>query len=856
MNPKRWQPFYPETKVTTERIEFLAAPAASDVALGTLAPALRDWFVARKGTPTIAQCFAWPVVATGENLLLSSPTGTGKTLAALMPIVDALLREPPTGLRCVYVAPLKALCRDAFVGLRKTLRSLAEAGVVSASDLRVGLRTGETSQRVRQHQRKHPPAILFTTPESLTQMLAHPASHLMLRDVRWVIVDEIHALIGDKRGADLAVSLERLQMLGTSPLQRIGLSATCAPLKAVAEFLVGADRPCTVAQAIDRGAMHFAIEPLFANLDYSPKWMSAVLGHIERELAGRRTTLIFTNTRSLAERLTYALRRRHPLREKEIAVHHSAISAARRRLVEWRMKHGRLWIVVSSTSLELGIDIGTVDHVIFVHPPGGVVRLLQRVGRSGHGPNQPRRGLLLTASAGELVEAVVTAGGGRDGRIEPVRVETNPLDVLCQQIVGLAMTGLWSAAAAFELIRRATPFRDLSRSDFDACLAYLGGRGSDDEDWLPSRLAWEGDCFTIADERTARLLRRNLGTILTEDSRSIRLREHREGEATTRPLGDVDEVYADRLQPGDRFVLDGRCVELKEQNAESLIVEEALGRPETPRWIGSGVPMSGELARRIYLFRVHAGETLREGESALRSWLAGEWKLEANVADTLADWLSEQERFSEIPTLTGLLIERVPMQSCCEYFLHTPLSRAANEAIARVLLHRWKRAGSFAGMALAGDLGIYVLAQAGDSITPEQWRIALSVDGFANDLREHLLGDDLLRDQFARVAQTGLMVLRNPAGRKRKVGGKDWTERRLFEQVREQEPNFVLLRQAERESLTGICDQDGGEAFGREVALLPIRVRTLSAPSPFGECLLRGSFRTEPIPAISSEAGR
>ncbi len=839
--------------MSNERIQYLAAAPACDVALNALTPCLRNWFATDKGVPTIAQCFAWPVLKAGENLLLSSPTGTGKTLAALMPIVGMLLQEPANGLRCVYVAPLKALCRDAFVGLRKALRSLAESGVAAVAELRVGMRTGETSQRVRQHQRRHPPAILFTTPESLSQMLAHPATQLMLRDVRSIIVDEIHSLVGDKRGADLAVSVERLQELSDGTLQRIGLSATCAPLEAVAEFLVGVDRRCTVAQAIDRGTMHFAIEPLFENLDYSPRWMSAVLGHIERELEGRRTTLVFTNTRSLAERLTHALRRRHGERASEIAVHHSAISAARRRLVEWRMKHGRLWIVVSSTSLELGIDIGTVDHVIFVHPPGGVVRLLQRVGRSGHGPNQPRRGLLLTASAGELVEAVVTASGGRDGRIEPVTMIANPLDVLCQQIVGLAMTGLWSADAAFDLVRRATPFRTLLRADFDACLAYLSGRGSDGGDWLPPRLAWEDGCFTIADERTARLLRRNLGTILTEDSRSIRLREHREGEAITRPLGDVDEVYADRLQPGDRFVLDGRCVEFKEQDAESLIVEEVLGRPETPRWIGSGVPMSGELARRIFLFRMHAAETLRDGEAALRAWLACEWKLDVNVADTLADWLGEQERVSEIPTLAGLLIERVPMQSCCEYFVHTPLSRAANLALARVVLQRWKRIGLSTSMALAGDLGIYLLAHAGGAISAEHWRSALASEGFVADLREHLLADDMLRDQFARVAQTGLMVLRNPAGRKRKVGGKDWTERRLFDQIREQEPNFVLLRQAEAETLAGICDQTAGEAFAHAVTAMPIRVRTLAAPSPFGECLLRGSFRIDPVSSATAE---
>ena len=232
-------------------------------------------------------------------------------------------------------------------------------------------------------------------------------------------------------------------------------------------------------------------------------------------------------------------------------MHHSALSAARRRIVERRLKHGLLWTVVSSTSLELGIDIGTVDQVVFVHPPGGVVRLLQRVGRSGHRPEEPRAGLLLTATPSELLEAVVTAGSGRDGQIEAVRLADAPLDVLCQQIVGMAMTGMWSAEAAFALIRRAAPYRDLAWADFQDCLDYLSGQRRDGTRWLPARLAWEGDCFTIADERTAKVLRRNLGTILTEDSTSIQLRAPTDDDETrTQRLGEIDQSYAERSAAG------------------------------------------------------------------------------------------------------------------------------------------------------------------------------------------------------------------------------------------------------------------------------------------------------------------
>jgi ATP-dependent Lhr-like helicase len=555
--------------------------------------------------------------------------------------------------------------------------------------------------------------------------------------------------------------------------------------------------------------------------------------------------MLFTTTRNLAERLTWALKRRFPDRQDEIAVHHSAISAARRRVVERRLKHGRLWAVVTSTSLELGIDVGAVDQVVFVHPPGGVVRLLQRVGRSGHRPDEPRRGLLLTASPGELLEAIVTASSGRDNQIEHVRACDAPLDVVCQQIVGLALTDHWLPAEAFALIRRASPFQHLAWDDFQQCLDYLSGQRRDGTSWLPARLRWADGRFTIADDRTARLMRRNLGTILTEDACAIRLRDPMEtDEKQTTPLGEVDQAYAERLQPGDRFVLDGRCVELKKRQASALLVEEVFGRPQAPRWLGAGMPMPNALARRIFLFRMEAGETLRDGDAALQHWLRTEYHLDDAARRALTRYLQEQETISEIPTLPGLLIEAVAMQSCHEYFVHTPLPRSANDAVACLLLQRWRHGPWKGTLAIAADLGIYLLAPTVQSLTADDWRRALAVERMTDDLREHLQGSALLAQSFARVAQTGLMVLRNPLGRKRKVGGKDWSERRLFEQLRATTPDFVLLHQAGREVLQGSCDIAAAQEFITLLASGPIRVRFLREPSPFGRTLMGDGYQT------------
>ncbi len=833
--------------MAAESIHFLTVPPSREVAEQGLLPDVRDWFAATFGQPTLAQCFAWSAFSNQEHFLLSSPTGTGKTLAAFLPIMNAILAQPADGLQCLYVAPLKALCRDVGVNLKKAWRSLRRTGNFTDRAMRIGLRTGDTSQRVRRRHLRHPPAILLTTPESLAQMLAHSPSREMLQSVRWLVLDEIHALVANKRGADLAICAERLDLLAGGQLKRIGLSATCAPLTAVAEFLAGAGRACAIAQVADATEKHLVVEPLFENLEYSPGWIAALIDRIAPELAANATTMIFTNTRNLAERLTYALRRRYPSRKHEIAVHHSAISAARRRVVERRMKQGRLWTVVTSTSLELGIDIGTVDQVIFVHPPGGVVRLLQRVGRSGHRPGEPRRGLLLTASPGELLETAVTAGSGRDGQIEAVRPIEAPLDVLCQQLVGMAMTERWSPDDAFAFVRQAAPFRKLERCDFDDCLDYLSGRRRDGTPWLPARLRWQDGAFTIADERTARLLRRNLGTILTEDACAIRLRDPAEDDADrTRALGEVDLSYAERLQPGDRFVLDGRCLELKTREHAALVVEEVFGRPQIPRWLGAGVPMPGELARRIFLFRERAGEWLRDGDEALRQWLHDEYHLSNSACRALTRYLQEQESRSEIPTLQTCLIECVSMQSCSEFYLHTPLSRSANEALARVFVHRFQRANVKA-LASPADLGVHVVVVSSAPISLSSWRTALHGDRFSEVLHEHLRSSELLPQSFARVAQTGLMVLKNPLGRKRKVGGKDWAERRLFEQIRMASPDFVLLRQAEAEALSSQCDLATALAYAEQLVSLPIRIRHLAAPSPFGESLLMRSNFTGPI---------
>jgi ATP-dependent Lhr-like helicase len=822
-------------------LEHLGPPPSAETALASLAAPLRDWFREHIGEPTPAQRLAWPALRAGKNLLLAAPTGGGKTLAAFLPILDALLSSPFSfGVSCLYVGPLKALANDVRRNLRRHLHGLRGYLPPGQGRLRVGLRTGDTSAPARRGQRLDPPDILLTTPESLAVLLSQPACADLFGGLRWVVVDEVHALAPNKRGADLALSLERLTELAGGSVQRVGLSATCTPLAEATGFLAGVGRSCAVAAVADTTPLELAVELLPAGGNF----LEDLLDRLEPELAAHGSTLIFANTRGLAERLAWALRRHRPDWDGEIAVHHSALAAVRRLCVERRFKHGRLRAVVTSTSLELGIDVGSVELVVLVHPPGGVVRLLQRVGRSGHGPGRPRRGLVLAASAADLLEAAVTAASSRSAQCEPLRVAPAPLDVLCQQLLGMAAQRPWSVDEALTLARRAYPYRNLDEADFDDCLRYLSGRRSgEDADvptWLPARLARDGGRFRICDQRTARLVRRNLGTIIADEPRLVRFeRPDDSGRGTPSSVlstvGQVDEAFADRLQPGDRFLLDGRCLEFRRRDGAALLVDDVPGRPAVPRWGGEGQRLSAELARRLFLLRVRAGEALLLGPAALRELLRRDYDLAGAAADALAAYFERQECVSEIPDATGCLVEAVHAGSGADYYVHTPLNRAGNDALARVAVVRLARDCGRGAASLVADLGFALLLRGAADLTPDDLRRLLAADDFNADLEAALADGVTLRARFRRVALTGLMLLRHPPGGRRRVGGLDWAERRLFDQVRAADPDFVLLRQAVRE----VCDEDCDAAAARDfVEQLPRRVlrcRWLAQPSPFAE---------------------
>jgi ATP-dependent Lhr-like helicase len=419
----------------------------------------------------------------------------------------------------------------------------------------------------------------------------------------------------------------------------------------------------------------------------------------------------------------------------------------------------------------------------------------------------------------------------------------------------------WSAEDAFALVRCAYPYRDLPRDEFDGCLAYLAGLRRDGQPWLPARIQRHDERFVIRDTRTARLVRRNLGSILAEEARPVVLRESAErgapsaedeqgdldqrsalGAPRSRAVGQVEEAFADRLQPGDRFLLDGRCLEYRRPEGTALLVDEVVGRPATPRWAGEGWPLSPELARRLYVLRGQAEDALRDGPEALADLLRREYGLEGRAVATLAAYFQDQVCVSEIPTATGCLVEEILMEAGADYYVHTPLNRAGNDAVARVAVLRLARDRGRAAASAVADLGFTLLLRAGGPLAAGELQALLAPDGFEADLATALAESALLRERFRRVALTGLMLLRNPLGRRRRVGGQDWAERRLFDRVRAADPECVLLLQALREVRSECSDVTAARTFVEELPRRTLRCRRLARVSPFAE------HWTQPLP--------
>jgi ATP-dependent helicase Lhr and Lhr-like helicase len=680
-------------------------------------PAVAAWFASQFAAPTPAQAQAWPAIQAGRHTLIAAPTGSGKTLAAFLAGIDALLRQGLEGrltdeTQIVYVSPLKALSNDIQRNLELPLAGIREqlkARGLLDIEIRTWVRTGDTPPGERQKMHKRPPHIVVTTPESLYILLGSQSGRAMLATTKWVIVDEIHAIAPTKRGAHLAVSLERLAALCGDKLQRIGLSATQNPIETVAHLLVGAapdGRPAAEVAIIDSG--HQRRRDLTIEVPPSPlegvmsgeTWLQ-VYDQLVRLIEAHRTTLVFVNTRRMAERVARQLSDR--LGEAAVTAHHGSMAKEHRLAAEQRLKRGELKALVATASLELGIDIGDVDLVCQLGSPRSIASFLQRVGRSGHAVGGLPKGRLFPQSRDDLVECTALLDSVRRGELDRLTLPDHPLDVLAQQIVAETAAQDWPEDALFERIRRAWHYRNLGREEFAAVLRMLSEGFSTHRGRRGALIHHDTINHVVRGRRGARITALTSGGTIPDTADYQVLLE-----PENHIIGTVNEDFAVESLAGDVFQLGNNSYRIMRVERGVVRVEDAHGQPPTiPFWLGEAPARSNELSAAVSRLREEMATRLRAdptGEAA-QAWLMGEIGLGEAAARQLVDYLaSALAALGCLPTQDRIVFERFFDEAGgMQLVVHSPFGGRLNRAWGLALRKRFCRKFNFELQAAATE---------------------------------------------------------------------------------------------------------------------------------------------------------
>ena len=841
------------------------SPSNADVLRG-FSPRTREWFTRSFAEPTPAQVQAWPAIASGDHVLISAPTGSGKTLAAFLWGIDRLLREhesppseqagqpPPPAVSLVYVSPLKALSYDVERNLRAPIRGIG-------AEISVAVRTGDTPQRERQAMLRRAPDILITTPESLYLMLTGRAQALFA-GARWCIIDEIHAVAGSKRGAHLALTLERLVGAAGHDLQRIGLSATQRPLDEVGRFLVGPRRRCRLVDAGVRKPLDLEIrvpvesitEPGAAGAEglagadvpsdgegASRSIWPAMYPELLGLVRSHRSTIVFVNARRAAERLALRLNElaadedesagRPP---KEIArAHHGSLAREERVAVEKLLKAGELPCLVATSSLELGIDMGAVDLVIQVESPKSVSRGLQRIGRAGHSITEVSRGRIFPKFRADLLECAVVAKRMREGQIEPTVVPRNPLDVLAQQIVAIAAAAPEDRPVAVEdlyrLVRGTHTYSGLPRGQFENVLDMLDGRYPSTEfAELRPRIVWDRVRGAIRARSGARQLAvTNAGTIPDRGLYAVTLPDGRR-------VGELDEEMVYESRPGQTFLLGAATWRIDQITHDRVVVTPAPGLPAVvPFWKGDGVGRPMELGEAIGAFARWAVE--QSGEVLER-----EYDLDPRAAGNVVQFLSEQQAATRVvPSDRAIVVERFRDEiGDFRLCLLSPFGGRVHAAWALALTARIRNKLGLECDAIHSDDGIVVhLPDADDP--PDPGLALLEPDEVEDLVVGELHSSALFGARFRENAARALLLPRARPGKRTPLWQQRLKAQSLLEVARKYS-DFPIVLESYRECLRDVLDVPGlVEVLGRlhrhEIAL--VEVETQSA-SPFASSLL------------------
>jgi ATP-dependent helicase Lhr and Lhr-like helicase len=845
--------------------------------LGRFSALIREWFTGTFAEPTPAQAQAWSAIADGDNTLVIAPTGSGKTLAAFLWAIDRLAsseaRSATAGTRVLYVSPLKALAVDVERNLRTPLTGvgrIAERHGVPAPEITVGVRSGDTPPNQRRALISKPPDILITTPESLFLMLTSAARDT-LAEVQTVIVDEVHAVAGTKRGAHLALSLERLDQLLDKPAQRIGLSATVRPPEEVARFLSGQARTTIVAPPATK-TFDLSVEvpvPDMANLENNTIWPD-VEARIVDLIEAHRSSIVFTNSRRLAERLTSRLNEIHAERsgielpggrnpqvgggspaqlmasgqafgaEPLLArAHHGSVSKEQRAQVEDDLKSGRLRAVVATSSLELGIDMGAVDLVIQVEAPPSVASGLQRIGRAGHQVGEISQGVLFPKHRTDLISCAVTVRRMLSGDIETMRVPTNPLDVLAQHTVAACALEPLDADHWFDAVRRSAPFATLPRSAFEATLDLLSGKYPSTEfAELRPRLVYDRDAGTLTARPGAQRLAVTSGGAIP-DRGMFTVYLATDSEKPSR-VGELDEEMVYESRPGDVISLGATSWRITEITHDRVLVIPAPGQPaRLPFWKGDGVGRPAELGAAVGAF---TGELARLGrdEFAERCRAIG---FDEFASDNLWQLIDDQRQATgTVPSDTTLVVERFRDElGDWRVILHSPYGLRVHGPLALAVSRRLRERYGIDEKPTASDDGIIVRLPDTEDTAPGAELFVFDADEIEPIVTAEVGGSALFASRFRECAARALLLPRRHPGKRSPL----WHQRQRAAQlldVARKYPDFPIVLEAVRECLQDVYDVPALTELMHRVAQRRLRVVEVetATPSPFAASLLFG----------------
>ncbi|SEO93046.1 ATP dependent helicase, Lhr family [Halorientalis persicus] len=864
-------------------------PAAVEIddadVLDSLEPPVREWWVEQFGeyVPqnggyfTPPQKVAIPLIHEGTNALVASPTGSGKTLSAFLSIIDELFRRDRTeGLEnsvyCLYISPLKSLANDIHRNLEVPLSGITEKLDDRGEDVEIrhAIRHGDTPDSERQRMLEETPHILNTTPETLAILLNSPKFREKLRTVEYVVVDEIHSLAENKRGTHLSVSLERLEALAATSPTRVGCSATVEPLDTMAEFLVGRAEPGGPPRDYEivdtRFVREFDVQLTCPTDDLINTPRDLITDRFYRELhdliGDHTTTLVFTNTRSGAERVLQNLRERYDgYDETNSGCHHGSLSTEERQRVEELLKAGDLDVVTTSTSLELGIDMPDLDLVVQVGSPKSVAALLQRVGRAGHQLGETVTGRVVALDRDELLECAVMLKKAEEGFVDRVFVPENAQDVAAQHVYGMAINGPRTEREIGRILQRSYPYREYGDEDWEQLLRYLTAdyEGLEDRNvyakvWRDENDPPDGEYhyedFTVGEPlvgkrgRLARVIyMTNIGTIPDSFTCDVITRNGDEW------VGQLDEEYLDTLESGDVFVLGGSNFEFKYRRGSKVYVDRTSARPTVPSWFSERLPLSYDLGREILSFQRDLVDRLTDrGPAAVRRWLR-EFPLSDNSVRAITRMFEEQVAYAgpeSVSTDDRLVIETEMDRESYErhYYVHSNYGRRFNDGLSRLLAYRVAQTANANVQVAVADHGFTLSMPLNRKVDLAGLLEDIDPGAVRGDLRASLEGTDLLKRYFRINATRALMILKRYKGTEKSASQQQVSSDMLLG-FAEDLPNFAVIEETYRELLSDKLNVEAiedvlGDVQAGEVDIVTRRVDS-PTPRAFGLATLMAS---------------